>query len=184
MPTLRKATNFLYDLFEDESKTLVNVPGSLMVDVFLRGNFTSDTNAMLVGFFDEFADAEESVGNATGAADLRALSGNISADLKEYLWDTKSGDHFITQLNPDNTTRDFVDYDSNLMALAHGVVGSDDAAKVLARIDGGRCRAGVTFVSEEYVRAKATNEWRRRKRAAERARSKASERRQRKTACF
>jgi hypothetical protein len=124
------------------------------------------------------------VGNATGAADLRALSGNISADLKEYLWDTKSGDHFITQLNPDNTTRDFVDYDSNLMALAHGVVGSDDAAKVLARIDGGRCRAGVTFVSEEYVRAKATNEWRRRKRAAERARSKASERRQRKTACF
>lgn len=54
MPTLRLASNFLFDNIDDEIN-LTNVPGSLMIDVFLRSNFTSDTNAMLVGFFREFA---------------------------------------------------------------------------------------------------------------------------------
>jgi hypothetical protein len=34
-------------------------PGSLMIDVFIRNNFTTDSNAMLVGYFAELADAEE-----------------------------------------------------------------------------------------------------------------------------
>ena len=57
------------------------VPGSLMIDVFLRANFTTDTNAQLVGFFDTFADAEAFVGNATGAAALRALASGIKESM-------------------------------------------------------------------------------------------------------
>jgi len=148
MPTLRKATNFLYSLFKDDTKKLALVPGSLMVDVFLRSNFTSDTNAMLIGFFREFADAELAVGNTTGSAALQTLADDVTADLNKYLWD--GTDHFITQLNGDGSTRDFVDYDSNLIALAHNAVAADKATAVLKRIDAGQCRKGVTFVSEVY----------------------------------
>lgn len=35
-----------------------------MVDVFVRQNYTADSNAMMVGFLNEFADAEEAVGNS------------------------------------------------------------------------------------------------------------------------
>ena len=69
-----------------------------MVDVFKRWDFTSDTNAMLVGFFQEFADAEESAGNATGAETLRKLSDDVKGDLRKYLWDAEDNDHFITQV--------------------------------------------------------------------------------------
>lgn len=65
MPTLRLASSFLFDLIDSDYK-LAFVPGSLMIDVFIRNNFTSDTNAMLVGFFEEFAAAEYAVGNITG----------------------------------------------------------------------------------------------------------------------
>ena len=37
----------------------------------------ADSNAMMVGFLNEFADAEEFVGNATGAA---ALRGKVKPD--------------------------------------------------------------------------------------------------------
>ena len=60
--------------------TLAKVPGSLMIDVFLRSNFTTDTNAELVGFFREFADAEAFLGNATGAATLRSLASDGAQD--------------------------------------------------------------------------------------------------------
>ena len=59
------------DLINKENHLLL-APGSLMVDVFVRQNYTADSNAMMVGFLNEFADAEEAVGNATGAAALRA----------------------------------------------------------------------------------------------------------------
>jgi hypothetical protein len=42
MPTLRRATSFLYDMM-DEDKGLARVPGALMIDVFLRSDFASDT---------------------------------------------------------------------------------------------------------------------------------------------
>ena len=35
--------------------------------MFIRGNFTSDSNAMAVIFFREFAAAEAAVGNSSGA---------------------------------------------------------------------------------------------------------------------
>lgn len=42
MPTLRRATSFLYDMI-DEDMGLARVPGALMIDVFLRSDFASDT---------------------------------------------------------------------------------------------------------------------------------------------
>ncbi len=60
-------------------------------------------------------------------------------------------DHFVTQLNPDGTTRDFVDYDSNLIACAFGVAGVKRCQALLRRIDSGRCaHARATFVSEVW----------------------------------
>jgi hypothetical protein len=76
------------------------------------------------------------------------LAARISAAMNTHLW---RGDHYITQLNPDGSTRDFVDYDSNLIAAAAGVPSAAQAALLLARIDGGRCTHGrATFVSEVY----------------------------------
>ena len=67
-----------------------------------------------------------------------------------YMWDT---DHFVTQVNPEpgpagprgistdgmacakaHNCRDFVDYDSNVIAVAHGVGGAEKGKKALARI--------------------------------------------------
>ena len=66
------------------------------------------------------------------------------------MWDT---DHFVTQVNPEpgpagprgistdgmacakaHNCRDFVDYDSNVIAVAHGVGGAEKGKKALARI--------------------------------------------------
>lgn len=276
MPTLRKASSFLFDLIDhdlpappqtapaaaavvaissasastagyrdvasSDDVSLAKVPGSLMIDVFLRANYTSDTNAMLVGFFREFSKAESFVGNTTGAQDLSGLADGISRAMNLFLWcssddregvsvgvgsdddddgvapggplcDTAlmqqqqeqqqlasgagqsttstttatgskkvapgaitSGDHFVTQWNQgeddddddDNaflgngwTYRDFMDYDANLMSVAHAIptddpsgLGNDGGARarrVLARVDGGGpCRPSSTFVSERY----------------------------------
>eukprot|EP00760_Papus_ankaliazontas_P022893 PhM_4_TR19065/c1_g1_i1/m.17121 len=148
MPILRNASTFLFDLYDEDMK-LIKAPGSLYIDVFIRGNFTSDSNAMIVGFFEEFADAEEVLGNVTGAEKLRNMSRDMRVAMNEHLF---RGDHFITQLNPDGTTRDFVDYDANLIAVAHGVPNSTERTMaILNRVDRGRCTHGrATFVSEDY----------------------------------
>ena len=63
-------------------------------------------------------------------------------------------DHLVTQLNLDGSTRDFVDYDANLIAVAHGVTDEARSRAILARVDGGQCSAasgaGAQFVSELY----------------------------------
>ena len=152
MPKLRKASAFLFDMIVDgPQKPLLSVPGSLMIDVFIRNKMTSDTNAMAVGFFREFAAAELLTGNATGAAVLSELADSISEQMMKYLWDKKSDDHFITQLNPDGSTRDFVDYDSNFIAVSNGIVSKPELVqKLFNRIDSGRCAPAHTFVSEKY----------------------------------
>jgi hypothetical protein len=111
MPTLRSAASFVFNLVDSE-EDLVFAPGSLMIDVFVRNNFTADTNAMLVGFATDFAAAERRVGNSTGAVALDALAERVAAAVNNKLWAPASagGDHLITQLNRDGTTRDFVDY--------------------------------------------------------------------------
>jgi hypothetical protein len=123
----------------------------LYIDVFIRNNFTADSNGMIVGFFQEFADAEELLGNTTGAEMLRTLSQQIAAAMNVALL-ANSSDHYVTQRNPDGTIRDFVDYDANLISLAHGVPPSASLAqRIMNRIDSGRCTHGrATFVSEKY----------------------------------
>jgi len=144
----------------DPQTDLLDAPGSLMIDVFIRGNYTTDSNAMLVGFLREFADAEEAVGNTTRAVELRSRADHLAEVVNEKLWAKENGqDHYITQLNPDGTTRDFVDYDANLIALAHGIPKTkEQARKVLERIDQGppgtTCTAakggGPQYVSEVF----------------------------------
>jgi hypothetical protein len=150
MPTLRRSVKFLLDLI-DPGYSLLYCPGSLMIDVFIREQFTSDSNAMMVGLLNEFAEAELFMGNATGAAYLRNVAANIITQMNAILWNTVENDHYITQRDKDNTTRDFVDYDSNLIAIATGVAPPDRVPRILKRIDGGRCSHGrATFVSEIY----------------------------------
>jgi hypothetical protein len=150
MPKLRSASAFLFDMI-DKNFGLLDSPGSLMIDVFIRNNFATDTNAMAVGFLREFASAEAAVGNATGADTLRSIADTVSAAVDAMLWNNETEDHYVTQLNPDGTNRDFVDYDANLIALAHGIAPAERAAATFKRVDGGRCTHGrATFVSEQY----------------------------------
>ena len=58
--------------------------------------------------------------------------------MNKLLWDEKDNDHFITQLNHDHsTTRDFIDYDANLLAVAFDVANSDRIPSILTRVDSG-----------------------------------------------
>lgn len=150
MPKLRNASAFLFDMI-DPNFNLLDAPGSLMIDVFIRNNFTTDTNAMAVGFLREFALAEAAVGNMSGYEMLEGIADKVTAATDAMLWNNETDDHYVTQLNPDGTTRDFVDYDANLIALAYGIAPADRATKVFQRVDGGRCTHGrATFVSERY----------------------------------
>lgn len=156
MPKLRHASAFLFDMIKP-GFNLLSSPGSLMIDVFIRSNFTTDTNAMVVGFLREFADAEQATGNATGAADLRSIAVGTAEAAEALLFSNTTGDHYVTQLNPDGTTRDFVDYDANFIALAHGLADADRAAKIFARVDAGRCVHGrASFVAEKYYAKRDT----------------------------
>jgi hypothetical protein len=67
------------------------------------------------------------------------------------LWANASsgGDHYVTQMDPNGTVRDFIDYDANLIACATGVATTDRCTALLGRVDKGRCaHAKATFVSE------------------------------------
>lgn len=128
-----------------------------MIDVFIRANYTADSNAMMAGFLTEMAAAEQALGDPARAKVLAAKASRMVGAMNRALWAPASegGDHFVTQLNPDGTYRDFVDYDANLIALAHGVPNSTERrAALLRRIDRGRCSAaqggGPQFVSEKW----------------------------------
>lgn len=150
MPKLRNASAFLFDMIEP-GFNLLNSPGSLMIDVFLRSQFTTDTNAMAVGFLRDFADAEDAVGNSTAAAHLRDVAAAVAQAADTMLFSNETADHYVTQLNRDGSARDFVDYDANFIALAHGLASPDRATKIFNRLDSGRCVHGrATFVSERY----------------------------------
>lgn len=156
LPTLRQAANFVFNLIESDT-SLLYAPGSLMIDVFIRNNYTSDSNAMVVGFLKDFAQVERIYGNMTRANELEELSIQVKNSMNKYLWSSEEAgaDHYITQLNKyDGTTRDFVDYDANLIAIAHDIPSEENARKIMKRVDSGRCSAhsgaGSQFVSEIY----------------------------------
>eukprot|EP00040_Diaphanoeca_grandis_P026583 m.149250 g.149250 ORF g.149250 m.149250 type:complete len:880 (-) comp30646_c0_seq1:102-2741(-) len=172
MPTLRNSSSFCFNLIDPSEGGLIKAPGSLMIDVFIRHGFTADSNAMMTGFLREFADAEEAVGNSTGATTLRTLAASMQSAMNSVLWASEGkglggDDHYVSYALPgtggnltDLTYHDFVDYDSNLIAVAHGVPDSDRATKILNRIDKGQCAAagggGPQFVSERYYGPKDT----------------------------
>jgi hypothetical protein len=147
LPRIEHAMDFLTDRY-DPSVQLISAPGPLWIDVFVRENYTADTNAYMVGLLRRFADAEQRLGHTDRAAARRAMAADIAEGMNEHLW---AGDHYITQLNPDGSTRDFVDYDANLLAVAFGVATGERASAVLARVDSGPCTHGrATWVSERF----------------------------------
>ena len=62
----------------------------------------------------------------------------ITSSMNNLLWDDNSNDHYITQLDADlKTTRDFVDYDANLLAVAFDVAPDNRVNNLLGRVDSG-----------------------------------------------
>lgn len=64
----------------------------------------------------------------------------------------------VAQLDKNGTRRDFVDYDSNLLAIAAGVASQAQAEAILHRVDSGPCaHPRGTWVSEVYYDAANCN---------------------------
>lgn len=156
--------------FYDESRGMISAPGPLWIDVLVRENYTSDSNAIMVPFlqlaadayemYEEIIETENSASMHQFANELRSISSTIAVTMATELWDKNSNDHFITQLDPSGETRDFVDYDSNLLAVAFGAVslgsGGNEAAalsrmtQILARVDAGNyTHIRATWCSEK-----------------------------------
>ena len=162
LPVLRKSSKFLTNLITHNGvvkgmgtfEALLNAPGSLMIDVFIRNHYTSDSNAMLVILYEAMAELEGDVGSETEAAKWTQLAEETTRSVRKMLWNTTTNDHYVTQRNPDGTTRDFVDYDANLIAVAAGIPDTTDRSlAVLGRIDSkkhGMCPKSHTWVSEVY----------------------------------
>jgi len=163
-PTLRAMMAFLDNSFHPDVG-LYLAPGSLQIDVFIRQNYTADSNAMGVLLCELFADFEASLGNSSGAALYAARAGAIRAAMNAHLL-AADGSHYCTQSDPApgggvaRCARDFVDYDANAIAVAARVPASPAAAAVvLARVDAGACaHARATYVSEKpYGKADCVN---------------------------
>jgi hypothetical protein len=106
-PYLDLSTKFL-TTFYDEDKGLLLSPGPLWIDVIVRENYTSDSNAIGPLIFDKLADCYDILGEDKEFANyLRSISKNIIINMNKVLWSSQ-GDHYITQINPDNTIRDFI----------------------------------------------------------------------------
>lgn len=154
-PFVDLSTKFLVS-FVDPAVHLVDAPGPLWIDVLVREQYTSDSNAMMVPVLREIADFYEYVAKVSNtknvalqtvtsasaddliafANDLRNLAQQITVAINDKLW-APSKDHLVTQLNKDGSTRDFVDYDANLIAIAAGIISPDQIPQVLQRIDSG-----------------------------------------------
>jgi len=164
-PTLRAMMGFLDARFHADVG-LYLAPGSLQIDVFVRANYTADTNAAMVLLTELFSDAEAALGNATGAAAYAARADAVRAGMNAHLL-APAGDHYCTQSDPAPgggvlaCTRDFVDYDANLLAVAAQVPATAAAgARILARVDAGNCthKGRATWVSEvHYGKADCVN---------------------------
>ena len=147
MPRIELALKFLLDRY-DAGVRLIEAPGPLWIDVFVREGYTADTNAFAVGLLRDVAGAEQFLGQQELAQQRREMADAISAGMNEHLW---ARDHYVTQMNRDGSKRDFIDYDANLLAVAFGIATPRQAQSILARIDSGTCtHARATYVSERY----------------------------------
>lgn len=145
-PFLELSSHFLFSFF-DEEVGLLMVPGPLWIDVLVRENYTSDSNAILPYVFRELADAfdilDAQSGQSSGdegqwSAEMRRVADKIVTSMNSKLWEQSQDDHYFTQLNLDlQTTRDFIDYDANLLAVAFDVAPDRRVADILRRVDRG-----------------------------------------------
>jgi hypothetical protein len=155
MPEIERALGWLTNMY-DPSIQLLSVTGPLWIDVFVRNNYASDTNAYMVQVLREVANAEEVVGNSSAAAHDRFLAAQIIHGMNTHLW---AGNHYITQLNPNGSTADFGDNDSNLLAVAFGITDPAQSKKVLAWVASGPCESSPSmpgWVSQVYYGPNAT----------------------------
>jgi hypothetical protein len=151
--SIEKALSFLVGLV-DNSVGMLKAPGPLWIDVFKRWDFTSDSNAMMKHLLEVVADMETFLGQTSQATAHLQLAQKIKDAMNAKLWHTANNDHYITQLSADGSTRDLVDYDSNLLAVAYGIAPADRAASIIKRVDSGPCTHGrATYVSEVYYDA-------------------------------
>ena len=80
----------------------------------IRVNYTADSNAFIIILAELFADAEASLGNATGAAAYRTRATVVRAAMNTHLL-ADAGDHYCTQSDPapgggvKRCARDFID---------------------------------------------------------------------------
>lgn len=154
-PYIDLSTRFLLT-FIDESRDLVLAPGPLWIDVIVRENYTSDSAAIIVPLFRQIADFYDFMGeDAEFSSLLRQISSRVADGMNAQLWaptaaDGSGGDHYVTQVNPDGTSRDFVDYDSNLLTVAFGIAPPDRISKLLTRVDSGEfTHIRATWCSEK-----------------------------------
>jgi hypothetical protein len=132
---MQKAVEWLLDKF-DKNVSLMKADGPLFIDVFRRDGYTLDTNVAAMWMLRRMAETAEACGDQTGASRYRDFAEKIESGVRKNLWN--GNDHFLTQRNPDGTTRDFVDYDGNFAALAFGVLKSQAEEKsLLHRLDSG-----------------------------------------------
>jgi hypothetical protein len=151
---IENVVGFITDRYSP-SFQLLNAPGPLQIDVFIRNNYTSDTNAMMTYLLNEMADAQDLLKNKDLAIKYRDMSKNITQGMNKWLW---SNDHYITQINDDKSTRDFIDYDANLLAVAFNLQTPDRSQAIMKRILSGKCtnadvaggKPRAAYVSEKY----------------------------------
>lgn len=108
----------------------------------------------MVHYLRELAAAYSALGQPKERSqEMLEIAANISNAVNAHLWaDAENGDdHYITQLNHDGTTADYIDYAANAMAIWQGVADKQRAQKIVERIAKGNCTgAGArgTWVSE------------------------------------
>jgi len=148
---LKAATDWVLDCYDPDRK-LAKVGGPLFIDVFIRQGYTLDSNAMLLCLLPEMAAVANFCGDAASADRYRNLAEAVKQGLNAGLWD--GHDHYITQRNPDWSTRDMVDYDGNYAAIAFGATtNQEQVAAMYRRLDAGPdTHPGNrgTWVSEKY----------------------------------
>ena len=132
---MKEATDHVLKTYDPEIQ-LVKVNGPLFIDVFIRNNFTLDTNVMLLRLLPLMSDIARLCNDEDGAERYLVYSKNIKSGINEQLWD--GNDHYFTQKNVDGTIRDMVDYDGNYAAIAFGAVTDEAIVKsIFKRLDGG-----------------------------------------------
>ena len=133
---LRMATDWILAKYDPAHK-LLRADGPLFIDVFRRNGFTLDSNVAALYLLDRMTEVAEFCGDAASAERYRSRRRDMYSGIRQELWNKDENDHFVTQKNPDGTTRDMVDYDGNFAALAFGVPDEADAKRLLHRLDRG-----------------------------------------------